>query len=200
MRVFHPTIPPLRHLFIFAQPFGNCWLPLWFWPLLFPQLLPGQSDHRVAFGPDPPRVATPSSVAVDPSSPNPRLLQATQRNLARVEEANLTDTVTIGKLGYLTADPAFYFAAPVKGPDDSFGAPDWFLNELRTIACTPSQSLTKPPFGSESAPTRCRPPAIIILRHPRPARITARHHRQLWVRIPPSQPTTGTPVQTSRIR
>jgi hypothetical protein len=37
-------------------------------------------------------------------------------------------------LGYLTADPAFYFAAPVKGPDDSFDAPDWFLKELRTIA------------------------------------------------------------------
>jgi hypothetical protein len=99
-----------------------------------PPQTPRQSNHRVAFGPDPPRVATPSSVAVDPSSPNPRLLQATQRNLARVDEANLTDTVTIGKSGYLTAGPAFYFAALVKGPDDSFGAPDWFLNKLRTIA------------------------------------------------------------------
>jgi hypothetical protein len=99
-----------------------------------PPQTPGQSNHRVAFGPDPPRVATPSSVAVDLSSPNPRLLQATQRNLARIDEANLTDTVTLGKLGYLKADPAFYFAAPVKGPDDSFDAPDWFLNKLRTIA------------------------------------------------------------------
>jgi hypothetical protein len=29
-------VPPVN---IFARPFGNCWLPLWFWPLLFPQLL-----------------------------------------------------------------------------------------------------------------------------------------------------------------
>jgi hypothetical protein len=42
--------------------------------------------------------------------------------------------MTIGELGYLTADLAFYFAAPVKGPDDSFDAPDWFLNELQTRA------------------------------------------------------------------
>jgi hypothetical protein len=27
-------VPP-----VFARPFGNCWLPLWFWPLIFPQLL-----------------------------------------------------------------------------------------------------------------------------------------------------------------
>jgi hypothetical protein len=99
-----------------------------------PPRRPEQPEHRVTFGPDPQQVGTPSPVAVDPSSPNPRLQQATQQNLAQVDEANLQDTVTIGELGYLTADPAFYFAAPVEEPDDSFDAPDWFLNELQTIA------------------------------------------------------------------
>ncbi len=109
-----------------------------------PPRQPKQTTQTVTFGPDPPRAGTPSSVAVDPSSPNPRLQQATRRNLARVEEANLADTLTIGELGYLTADPTFYFAAPVEGPDDAFDAPDWFLNELQRIASatvpTPDQA------------------------------------------------------------
>ena len=50
--------------------------------------------------------------------------------------ANQEDTVTMGKLGYLKADPAFYFTAPVEGPDDSFDPPEWFLRELKSIAST----------------------------------------------------------------
>jgi hypothetical protein len=74
---------------------------------------------------------------------NPRLQQATHRNLARIDKANLADNVTIGKLGYLVADPAFYFAAPEEGPDDSFDTPAWFLSELQKIASTTVPALNK---------------------------------------------------------
>jgi hypothetical protein len=97
-----------------------------------PPQRPARTEPRVTF-----RLrltSIPTSVAVDPTSPNPRLQQATHRNLAQIDKVNLADNVTIGKLGYLVADPAFYFAAPEEGPDDSFDAPAWFLSELQKIA------------------------------------------------------------------
>jgi hypothetical protein len=96
---------------------------------------PPKSEPRGTLGPR----STPTSVAVDPTSPNPRLQQATHRNLARIEEANLADNVTIGELGYLIADPAFYFAVPEEGPDDAFDTPSWFLRALHKIASTTVQ-------------------------------------------------------------
>jgi hypothetical protein len=108
-----------------------------------PPQWPEQTKHRVTFGPNLSQGSTPSLIVVDPECPYQRLQQATQKNLAWVDEVNLEDTVSIGELGYLRAAPPFYFAAPVEGPDDFLDTPDWFLNKLQKIALATIPAPTK---------------------------------------------------------
>jgi hypothetical protein len=94
-------------------------------------------------GPDPAargskRRTVLSPFGADPMAPNLRTKAGADQNAVRLEQTNKEDTKTLGENRgqHLSSDPNPFLPEPVVGPDNSFPTPDFFLEELRTLAET----------------------------------------------------------------
>jgi hypothetical protein len=82
----------------------------------------------------------------NPVAPNLRTKAGANQIAVRLEQGNKEDTKTLGENRgqHLSSNPNAFLPEPVIGPDESFPTPDWFLEELRTLAETDCISPTKP--------------------------------------------------------
>jgi hypothetical protein len=125
------------------------------------------TQRRPRIDPEPKQVSFTSPEGVDPKAPNKLLLDAAARNEARLAQANLDDERTLGepKKRYCSSDPNCFLPEPIFGPDDTFGAPAWFMKEITIIATTPSPAPSKPSVRFDVSMEAAKHNATILRDH-----------------------------------
>jgi hypothetical protein len=95
-----------------------------------------------------PRLSDDDSIDAKPESNIERV--SARRNIERVDLANSQDASLLGK--YLPSSVDAFLPGTLHGPDDSFTAPDWLFQAVKSVAHAEVKTPEAPPVRFDTSP------------------------------------------------